>query len=143
MLTVDFSIPSDWVYGLLGGWLIGVSALLLLLANGRIAGISGIAGRALSAPLATDNRWRLLFVAGLIGGAAIFQALNGSLNITMPNIDIRFVAAAIFVGVGTRFGTGCTSGHGVCGIGRFSTRSLIATIIFMATAILTVAVVGR
>lgn len=129
--------------GFLGGLLIGTAALLLLLANGRIAGISSIAGRGLSAPLQPENRWRLLFLLGLIGGAALFQAITGSLNIQLPEANIQLLAAAVLVGVGTRLGAGCTSGHGVCGMGRRSPRSAAATALFMATAILTVAATGQ
>lgn len=129
------------INGLIGGILIGSSALLLLLGNGKIAGISGIAGRALSQP--NSSGWRWLFLLGLVTGAALFATFNGSLNITLPQADVQFYLAAILVGVGTRLGAGCTSGHGVCGLGRRSPRSLAATATFMGVAIVVVAMVGR
>lgn len=136
-LSDDMAIIS----GLIGGLLIGSSALLLLVGNGKIAGISGIAGRAISQP--SDSGWRWLFLLGLLTGAALFAAATGDLNITLPKADAQFYFAAILVGVGTRLGAGCTSGHGVCGLGRRSPRSLAATVTFMTVAILVVAIVGR
>jgi len=127
--------------GLLGGLLIGCSALLLILGNGNIAGISGIVGNAISAP--RSSAWRWLFIFGLLCGAAIFLFVNGSLDVVLPSFDGRTFLAAALVGIGTRIGSGCTSGHGVCGIGRRSVRSITATTVFMAVAIITVAIVGR
>jgi len=136
-LSTDIQI----VQGLIGGLLIGASALLLILGNGNIAGISGIMGRAISSP--RNSAWRWLFILGLLCGSAIFLWVNGSLNIVLPSFDGKVFLAAALVGMGTRLGSGCTSGHGVCGIGRRSKRSVIATVIFMAVAIMTVAIVGR
>ena len=127
--------------GLLGGILIGVSALLLILGNGNIAGISGIVGNAISSP--RSSAWRWLFIIGLLCGTTLFLFINGSLNAVFPSFDGRIFLAAALVGIGTRLGSGCTSGHGVCGIGRRSVRSITATVIFMAVAIMTVAIVGR
>lgn len=128
--------------GLLGGALIGLAAALLMVLTGRIAGISGIFG-GLIAPGAGDRGWRIAFVAGLIAApllAAFFT--NASLTSpAMPASMIVIAVAGLLVGIGSRMGGGCTSGHGVCGIARFSARSLIATAIFMAAAIATVAVV--
>lgn len=138
---MTFASDMEPVSGLLGGLLIGCSALLLLLGNGKIAGISGIVGRAVRKP--SSGSWRWLFIAGLVIGAALFKAVNGSLNIQLPDADVWFYLAAVLVGAGTRLGSGCTSGHGVCGIGRRSPRSIVATITFMAVAIAVVAVTGR
>lgn len=127
--------------GLLGGALIGLAAALLMLLTGRIAGISGIFGGLLT-PTANDRGWRLAFVAGLIA-APLIAALATGMRLpspAMPASLIVIVIAGLLVGVGTRMGNGCTSGHGVCGIARLSPRSLIATATFMATAIATVAI---
>ena len=121
-----------------GGLLIGLSAALLLLANGRIAGISGILDGALR-PKAGEFGWRAAFLVGLLAAAPL-MVLAGydlpaiSVDAALPVV----VAAGVLVGFGTRLGSGCTSGHGVCGIGRGSARSIAATLTFMATAAATV-----
>ena len=126
------------VSGLVGGLLIGLAASLLILVNGRIAGISGIIGGAFVAPK-SDRFWRLAFVAGLILGPVLVTATTGF----APNIDISsstptVIGAGLLVGFGTRLGSGCTSGHGVCGIARGSPRSMAATAVFFAVAVCTV-----
>ena len=136
-LATDMQI----VAGLIGGLLIGLSALLLLAGNGAIAGISGIVGNAISKP--GQSAWRWFFIIGLLAGASLFLLSNGSLKAVFPSFNAQTALAATLVGVGTRLGLGCTSGHGVCGIGRRSKRSITATAIFMAVAILTVGIVGR
>lgn len=124
----------------LGGMLIGVSAALLLLGTGQIAGVTGILGGALQGGAAAGDRaWRLCFLAGLIGGGAILSQLSpeafaDNLRRSQPTL----VVAGLLVGFGTRLGNGCTSGHGVCGVGRFSKRSLVATLVFVATGMVTV-----
>jgi uncharacterized membrane protein YedE/YeeE len=125
---------------LIGGVLIGSSATLLLACNGRIAGISGIVNGAFSN--GTDERgWRLLFLVGLIASAAVaFHFFPHSLPHRLSFPPIALIAAGLAVGFGTRLGSGCTSGHGVCGLGRLSMRSLVAVLVFMATAMFTVAV---
>lgn len=123
--------------GLLGGLLIGSSALLLLWANGRIAGISGIVGGLIS-PQRGEVAWRLAFVVGMLAAAAAYGATQGGLDIQLPASWPTLAVAGAIVGFGTRLGSGCTSGHGVCGIGRLSNRSLTATAIFMASAAATV-----
>jgi uncharacterized membrane protein YedE/YeeE len=125
--------------GLLGGALIGLASALLMLLTGRIAGISGIFGGLLTA---RDRGWRLAFVAGLV--AAPLLAALGGVALPMPTMPASLTLVAIaglLVGIGTRLGGGCTSGHGVCGSARLSTRSIAATITFMIVAIVTVAVV--
>jgi len=129
------------LHGLAGGLLIGLSALLLLLGSGQIAGVSGIIGNAVVNP--RHSAWRWLFIAGLLCGSSIYLWVHGSLNIVLPSFNVKMALAAIFVGAGTRLGSGCTSGHGVCGIGRRSMRSIVATAIFMAVAIITVTIAGR
>lgn len=125
---------------LVGGLLIGLSAALLLLANGKIAGISGIAGRLLSNP--SDQLWRLLFVIGLPLGAGVWWLVSGEPEIQMQTSRVGLIIGATLVGVGTRLGSGCTSGHGVCGIGRRSLRSVTATGLFIAVAVVTVFLTG-
>ena len=121
---------------LAGGILLGCSALLLLLANGRIAGISGILGGTLTAPK-SDRLWRFLFIAGMIIGGAL-AAPFGDMPQTLGSHPALLAVAGLLVGIGTRMGNGCTSGHGICGIGRLSIRSIVATVVFMAVAGLTV-----
>ncbi len=131
---------SDALSGLAGGILIGLSAALFLLANGRIAGISGIAGSLVTLKLPAALNENLLFLAGLIAAPAIY-----SLALSPPDINITgslplLIAGGLLVGFGTRLGSGCTSGHGVCGISRFSKRSILATATFMGIAIAVVTV---
>jgi uncharacterized protein len=126
------------VPALLGGLLIGASAALFLVLNGRIAGISGILGGLLQ-PAKNDTRWRLAFLAGLFIAPLVYAGLGGTLPPVSLDVPLWLLAVAgLIVGFGTRLGAGCTSGHGVCGIGRGSPRSLTATAAFMTTAIITV-----
>ena len=123
---------------LLGGALIGISASLLWIANGRIAGISGIVGGVL-APARGDAAWRATFLAGLIAAPLLYRAAGRALpDLATPAPLIVVVAAGLLVGFGTLLGSGCTSGHGVCGIARLSPRSLAATSVFLITAAVTV-----
>jgi uncharacterized membrane protein YedE/YeeE len=124
----------------IGGGLIGLSAVLLMLLTGRIAGISGIFGGLLNLR-GDDKGWRIAFLAGLILAPVIAGLIGrGMAPPTLSANWIVIVAAGLLVGFGTRLGAGCTSGHGICGIARLSGRSIVATVIFMTTAILTVAV---
>jgi uncharacterized membrane protein YedE/YeeE len=123
----------------IGGALIGLAAVLLMLFTGRIAGIAGITGGLIS-PRTDDRAWRLAFIAGLIA-APLAAALLGH-AVAMPKMPGSFVTIAVaglLVGFGTRLGNGCTSGHGICGIARLSPRSIAATVVFMAAAIIVVA----
>lgn len=124
--------------GLIGGAMIGLAASLLILVNGRIAGISGILGGALMAT-SNDRFWRIAFVAGLLLGPLLVAAGTG----VAPKVEVwaglpTLVGAGLLVGFGTRLGNGCTSGHGVCGIARGSPRSLAATAVFFVVAAWTV-----
>lgn len=120
--------------------MIGLAAVLLLKLNGRIAGISGIVNGALSMQ-AGDRLWRVLFVAGLVLGGAVYQIATGELLIARQGFPItRLVIAGLLVGFGTRLGSGCTSGHGVCGIARLSKRSMVATLVFLGTGMITASV---
>ena len=126
---------------LAGGALIGLSAALLVLANGRVAGISGIVGNLLGSP-DDDTGWRLAFLAGLLLAPLAVVALTGRIPpVTIAAPTGLLALAGFLVGLGTRIGSGCTSGHGVCGIARLSPRSLVATGLFMASAAATVYVV--
>ncbi|ANQ24186.1 hypothetical protein BA893_21480 [Vibrio natriegens] len=123
---------------LFGGILLGVSATVLLLVNGKVAGISGIMNGIMS-PKKGDYSWRLLFAVGMIVGGFVSVLLLGVAVPSTANLSMGLVlAAGLFVGIGTRLGNGCTSGHGICGIGRLSKRSIVATCVFMAVAGLTV-----
>lgn len=129
------------ISALIGGLLIGGAASLLLWLDGRIAGVSGILGGLLP-PAAGDAIWRLLFLAGLIGGAALLYALHG--HVPQARADFPralLIAAGLLVGVGTGLARGCTSGHGVCGIARGSARSFAATLTFLVVAVATTYIV--
>ncbi len=126
------------VSSLLGGALIGLAASILLLFNGRVAGISGILGGALT-PAPGDTLWRLMFLLGLAGVGAVGALLRPAAFVAGPVQSPWLIAiAGLLVGYGTRLGNGCTSGHGVCGVSRLSPRSLLATATFLATGAITV-----
>lgn len=128
----------ELVWGLVGGVLIGTAAVLLMALLGRIAGISGIVGSLLPPAPAADRGWRVAFLVGLVGGPLLLALLTGESGIGAPAVGpLALALAGLLVGAGTTLGSGCTSGHGVCGIARLSPRSLAATAIFMATAIAT------
>ena len=130
----------DPTSALLGGLLIGIASALLMVLNGRVAGISGILGGALAGSVA-DTAWRLAFLAGLIAAPILMIGVGRSVpEPQMPASWLVVVAAGLLVGFGARLGGGCTSGHGVCGIARLSARSIAATLIFMASAIVVVAI---
>ena len=124
---------------LLGGILIGISAALLLAFNGRIAGISGILYNLLFNPLSSSERgWRMACLIGLFGGGYLMLPVEFELR--QGYSPILLIVSGLAVGIGTRIGNGCTSGHGVCGIGLMAGRSMVATVTFMATGIITVTV---
>ena len=124
--------------GLIGGALIGLAAVLLLALNGRIAGVSGILGGLITSTSRGERFWCLAFVFGLIAGAGLYVLARGGLPLELQAGRLTLLFAGLLVGVGTRLGSGCTSGHGVCGLARRSPRSLVATMIFRVTAALTV-----
>ena len=135
-MTIDWSAFTPW-HALAGGLLIGSAAVVFMLLNGRIAGISGIVGGLLR-PAAHDRSWRVAFLVGMLVAPWLY-----ALVAVLPEVKIdagagTVVAAGLLVGVGTRYGSGCTSGHGVCGLSRRSPRSLAATAAFMAAGFLTV-----
>ena len=123
---------------LLGGGLIGLSAALLWLWNGRVAGVSDIAGGVLQAR-SEERSWRLLFLLGLVmGGALMSYALPSAFDVAAASPPVTTVLSGLLVGVGTALANGCTSGHGVCGVSRLSPRSLAATASFIVTGMLVV-----
>ncbi|MBI5334620.1 MAG: YeeE/YedE family protein [Burkholderiales bacterium] len=135
-MTIDWTAFTPWP-ALAGGVLIGLAAGMLVLLAGRIAGISGVLGGLLR-PAAGDVGWRVAFIGGLVASPLVWR-LWGPLP--LPHIaasDAMLVAAGLLVGLGTRWGAGCTSGHGVCGLSRLSPRSLVATACFMAAGFVTV-----
>jgi uncharacterized membrane protein YedE/YeeE len=125
---------------LIGGLLIGATAVALMFLLGRIAGIAGIVWGAVSAQ--PDNAWRWMFIVGLLLGPVLYHQLTGAPFPPASELPWwQAVAGGLLVGFGVKLGSGCTSGHGVCGIGRLSPRSLVATLTFMATGIITVYVI--
>ena len=138
-MTIDWNSFTPWP-ALAGGALIGLAAALLLLLNGRVAGISGVLGGLLK-PAKGDIAWRAAFVLGLVGAPLAYLLFA---RLPVSRIDAEYaalIAAGLLVGVGTRYGSGCTSGHGVCGLARLSPRSLAATACFMASGFATVFVI--
>lgn len=141
-LTTEVNIMEPWLVGLTfalaGGLIIGGATALLLLANGRIAGISGILDGAFSSSSAQRN-WRIVFLGGMLVGAwALFFVMPSAFGAPLERSPLAIVAAGLLVGFGTRLGSGCTSGHGICGLSRFSLRSLVAVISFMVAGMVTV-----
>ena len=139
MLT-EFT-PFTPVSALIGGALLGFAAVCLMKFNGRIAGISGILYGIFSAA-SGDKIWRVLFIAGLVLGGTGYQLATNTPLITRESFPLwQLIAAGLLVGFGTRMGSGCTSGHGVCGIARLSTRSIASTLVFLATGALVATVI--
>lgn len=135
-MTIDWNAFTPWS-ALAGGALIGLAAAMFALINGRIAGISGVIGGLLR-PVRGDSAWRVAFLAGLGAAPLVYLAFA---PLHPPQIDAGYgmlVIAGLLVGIGTRYGSGCTSGHGVCGLARLSPRSLAATATFMAAGFVTV-----
>ena len=131
-MNLDLAHFTPWI-SLLGGIILGIASAIFILVNGRILGISGILG-GLMPPKAGDTFWRIAFLLGLFTAPTVFHALLPAEYITAPRIDateLTVVAAGLLVGIGTRYASGCTSGHGVCGLSRLSPRSLVATASFM------------
>ena len=127
------------VSALAGGGLLGLASALLLVGSGRLAGVSGIVDSALSP---TGGSWRWAFLAGLIGGGLAIGLYAPALVPALHGSPARLALAGVFVGLGARISGGCTSGHGICGISRFSVRSVVATVVFMVAGFVPVAWVG-
>jgi uncharacterized membrane protein YedE/YeeE len=135
-VSIDWTTFTPWS-ALAGGAIIGIAAVLFALFNCRVTGISGIAGGLLR-PSFPDWTWRAAFVAGLIVAPILYRLFAGPPDLTIAANYPTLVVAGILVGLGTRYGSGCTSGHGVCGVSRLSLRSLVATLAFMAAGFATV-----
>ena len=133
---IDWAHFTPWS-SLAGGLVIGVATAMFLLFNGRIAGISGILGGLLR-PMAGDIAWRMAFVSGLVGAPLVYGLAAPLPSVRIDAAMTTLVVAGLLVGVGTRYGSGCTSGHGVCGLSRLSLRSMVATASFMLAGFVTV-----
>jgi uncharacterized membrane protein YedE/YeeE len=129
-------MPDVFLMALIGGICIGVASILMMILLGRIAGISGIVFSGIRSPL--ENAWALVFMAGLVLGAFVYHFLSGT---SVPDFDVSMpliISGGLIVGIGTKIGSGCTSGHGICGIGRLSVRSIVATCTFIVFGFITV-----
>jgi uncharacterized membrane protein YedE/YeeE len=136
MMSIDWNAFTPWS-ALAGGMLIGLATAMFVLLNGRIAGISGVLGGLLQ-PMRGDIGWRVAFILGLVGAPLVYALIAA---VPAVQIDAQYgalIAAGLLVGIGTRYGAGCTSGHGVCGLSRLSPRSMVATAMFMAAGFVTV-----
>jgi uncharacterized membrane protein YedE/YeeE len=141
-MTIDWLHFTPWA-SLAGGILIGLATALLLLANGRVAGISGILGGLLRPAVASrgDIAWRVTFILGLFVAPLVWLTMRAMPPAQIDHSPALLAVGGLLVGIGTRFGNGCTSGHGVCGIARLSPRSLLATACFLAAGFVTVFIV--
>jgi len=138
-MNIDWAHFTPWA-SLSGGVILGLASAAFILINGRILGISGILGGLLP-PTLGDTGWRVAFILGLLAAPTVFHAIVPTQFITAPRIDASgwlVIAAGLLVGIGTRYASGCTSGHGVCGLSRLSPRSLLATASFMGAGFITV-----
>jgi uncharacterized membrane protein YedE/YeeE len=138
-MTIDWNAFTPWS-SLAGGALIGLAAAMFVLLNGRIAGVSGIVAGLLR-PMKYDLGWRIAFVAGMVAAPTLYALVNARPEVHIAASPVLLVIAGLLVGIGTRYGSGCTSGHGVCGVSRLSPRSLVATAVFMSTGFATVFIV--
>jgi len=141
-MNIDWNHFTPWA-SLIGGLLLGVASAVFILINGRILGISGILGGLLP-PKVGDISWRVAFLLGMLAAPTVFMALVPAGFASEPRIDAGFwtvIAAGLLVGIGTRYASGCTSGHGVCGLSRLSPRSLVATLSFMGAGFFIVYIV--
>ena len=135
-MTIDWNHFTPWM-ALAGGIVLGLASALFFLFNGRVLGISGIVGGLLR-PKAGDVLWRLSFLLGMLVAPSLYVAFVGPMQATIDASWAMVIVAGLLVGLGTRYGSGCTSGHGVCGLSRLSPRSLVATLSFMAAGFFTV-----
>ena len=141
-MNIDWLHFTPWA-SLTGGVLLGVASAMFILLNGRILGISGILGGLLP-PKVGDSMWRIAFLLGMFSAPMVFDALAPAGFASPPRIDateLMVIAAGLLVGIGTRYASGCTSGHGVCGLSRMSPRSLVATLSFMGAGFISVYIV--
>lgn len=128
------------VSGIIGGLLLGLSAVILMSGIGRVAGVSSIFGAAISGKWTGDSNWRWMFVVGLLAGTVVTARLTGfdASSIGFSGGFLTMAVSGLLVGIGTAIGSGCTSGHGICGVARLSPRSLVSTTIFFGVAVVTV-----
>lgn len=141
-MNIDWTQFTPWS-ALAGGIVLGLASAVFILMNGRVLGVSGILGGLLT-PKSGDTFWRITFLLGMFAAPWVFATLAPDAFLRAPQIDasvVMIIAAGLLVGIGTRYASGCTSGHGVCGLSRLSPRSLIATLSFMAMGFITVYVV--
>jgi len=138
-MLINWSQFTPWS-ALTGGAVIGMAVAILMLFNGRVAGISGIAGGVLKMQK-NDTGWRIAFISGLVAAPLVWQLFLSLPAIRIDGSYAMMAMAGLVVGIGTRYGSGCTSGHGVCGLSRLSPRSIIATLSFMGTGFVTVYVI--
>ena len=132
----------NWLTGLLGGVLIGVSSIVMLAFTGRITGISGMVNNAIT--FRASEAWRWIFLAGMLGGAALYEYVLAAQPTPTGNfVPWAMIIGGFIVGFGTRMGNGCTSGHGVCGLGRRSPRSIVAVGTFLSAAMITVFIIRQ
>ena len=127
----------DWIYGSVGGLLIGLGGLILLIFNGRIMGVSGILGQLIDVKQDTENLERIVFLSAVIAAPLFVLQFSDFSKTNVTSNTIQLVLAGLLVGAGTRIANGCTSGHGVCGISRLSLRGLLATAVYIAAGALT------
>lgn len=139
-MTLDWNAFTPWM-SLAGGIVIGLASAMLVLLNGRIAGISGIVGALLQPPPKGERAWRVAFVLGLLAAPLVYRLFATYPTPTVDASGAVLILAGLLVGIGTRYASGCTSGHGICGLSRFSVRSLVATGAFMGAGFALVAVV--
>lgn len=130
-------LPQEWLFGLFGGLMIGVAAAVLLLFNARILGASGILGGVVDGTGQGNFAEQVMFLGGLIGAPALAVAMFGAPDIHVSGDLPLMIGAGLLVGFGTRLANGCTSGHGVCGMSRFSARSIAATLVYLAVGMAT------
>ena len=135
-MTIDWNAFTPWT-ALAGGAIIGLAAAMFVLLNGRIAGVSGVLG-GLLAPVRGDVAWRVAFIAGLVAAPLAWLAFGALPAARIETGHLTLALAGLLVGIGTRYGSGCTSGHGVCGLSRLSPRSLVATVTFIGAGMATV-----
>ena len=125
---------------LLGGAMIGLSAVLLMAFHGKIAGMTGILADVLP-PVSRDWQWRAVFLIGTVAAPLVYRLVGGTIAFAVPVTPLSLMVGGLIVGIGVTFGAGCPSGHGICGLARFSPRSLVAVVTFMITAFVTVFII--
>jgi uncharacterized protein len=131
---------ADWTFGLIGGLMIGFAAVMFLVLNGRIMGASGILGGLIDGSGRANRTERLAFLAALVGAPALAALVGGPPDTHATGNIVILIAGGLLVGIGTRVGSGCTSGHGVCGMSRLSPRSIVATLVYLGAGFATMAI---